>query len=388
MSAIAIAVMRGLAACANRLSDHQLRFAMKLVSMASQVTDELVVVASTERIAGSCGMSRGAVIRAIAALVEAGFCVVKTKEGRNGTSEITIRIGDQFNSQQDHIVICDSLELTEQKHRSVSTDVDKRSEILETLRESPAALRDLDEQKQKKSISLTDQLGRSAPFPRARDLDLLRSSQKDQRSDLRSSDLEILNNYVGVPEGRYELKSESVATPAKKPKTRNRKSALDIPERAWAAADYLRAKILERKPSALISSSPWECGWTWTNGHGSGVHIGDGTRSGLRLTWADDLRRLHGRLAKALNRGTEQATDEFVWREMGKTIQWLAEQIGERRFIVESPSALATKWDRIQEVRGRSSVQTIVGSERQQSFRPKLADTPPPLSSFTRKTKP
>lgn len=96
-----------------------------------------------------------------------------------------------------------------------------------------------------------------------------------------------------------------------------------IPERAWKAADYLRALVVQEDPNAAVARTPW----------------GDHVRSGVRLGWADDIRLMVER-------------DKRTYEQIAEVLQFLfKEQTGEAKFIVQSTDSLRKKWDRIQAVR-------------------------------------
>lgn len=142
-------------------------------------------------------------------------------------------------------------------------------------------------------------------------------------------------------------------SPDPKPAEKRRRiDAAKIPERAWAAADYLRSRILIKNPAALVGNKPWEDGYKWTAG--AGDRIGDGSRTGLRLSWADEFRLFYQRLHTAMRNANKAISEEDVWTEIARTVHWLFhnQQTGPQ-FIIESPGSIATKWDRIQEIRKR-----------------------------------
>jgi hypothetical protein len=164
---------------------------------------------------------------------------------------------------------------------------------------------------------------------RASDLDLsgspdLRSTSSQENSgspDLRSQDL---------ARSRRIKKSEH---------GRRRKDPLKVPARAWAAADYLRGKVLEVNASAMVGTRPW------------------GGDTGLRLDWAYSFRGLGDLTLKAL-RNAGPATDADAWNAIAKTVHWLFHgQDSSCRFVVESPASLRAKWDAIQAVRRNQQLQ-------------------------------
>lgn len=124
-----------------------------------------------------------------------------------------------------------------------------------------------------------------------------------------------------------------------------------IPDRAWAAADYLRFQVLQENRGAYVGTKPWEPGWEFPAG-AKPTRIGDGSRTGLRLSWAHGFRLVHGVALTALRNAAPAAGDAEAWTEIARTVRWLfLEQPVEARFVVESPDSLREKWYRIQTVR-------------------------------------
>lgn len=127
-----------------------------------------------------------------------------------------------------------------------------------------------------------------------------------------------------------------------------------IPDRAFAAADYLRSAVLSDNKAAVVGSVPWD----------------RETRSGRRLSWADSFRRLHARVLKAMRNETQSTTDSEAWEEIARTVYWVFHgQPADRRyrFEVESPDTLGEKWDRVQVQRKR---------QKQDAAQPKPARGP------------
>lgn len=111
--------------------------------------------------------------------------------------------------------------------------------------------------------------------------------------------------------------------PSKQTKTEARASK--IPERAWAAADWLRNAVLGKQPNNPISKQPW----------------GSDVKHGTRLAWAGVFKLLHER-------------DGVPWEEIAKACSWvMGDQGREEQFRIQvlSPSALREKWGRIQQGR-------------------------------------
>lgn len=99
--------------------------------------------------------------------------------------------------------------------------------------------------------------------------------------------------------------------------------AAKIPDRAWKAADYLREQVLAEDPNALVSKQPW----------------GEDVRTGWRLGWANEIRLMVER-------------DKRTYEQIAEVLRYVfTEQIGDKRFVVQSADALREKFDRIQAVR-------------------------------------
>lgn len=155
-----------------------------------------------------------------------------------------------------------------------------------------------------------------------------------------------LSNFPPAAEWPVGHRDEDLDKPAKP-------SALDtaqIPERAWAAADYLRMQVLQRYPACLLGRRPWESGWMWAAGK-QGERTGDGSRNGIRLAWAREFHQLHTKLLAALTAAAPTTTSDDAWVEISRTVHWLFHGQTTTGFRVDSPGSLITKWDRIQDTR-------------------------------------
>lgn len=131
------------------------------------------------------------------------------------------------------------------------------------------------------------------------------------------------------------------------PSKRKRIDPAKIPERAWAAADYLRSRVLLENPTAVAGTKAWEYGYQWTSG--AGERAGAGSQTGLRLSWADKFRLFHAVLLKALRNADPKTAPEVAWEQIARAVYWLFhKQPAEPRFIVECPDSLRDKWDHIQ----------------------------------------
>lgn len=184
--------------------------------------------------------------------------------------------------------------------------------------------------------------GQIASNSRARDQDLQKISDPDPSLDL-SKDLQ-------PPEIKQVLSGNSAADlgePERAPRARIDGSKLS--EKSWSAADYLRSRVLAENPAAVVGIKAWEFGWTWTSG--AGVRIGDGSRNGLRLAWADKFRLLHQAVHKAQRNVNPKATAEETWVLIARAVHWLFhnQPEGGPRFRVECPDSIRAKWDRIQD---------------------------------------
>lgn len=144
---------------------------------------------------------------------------------------------------------------------------------------------------------------------------------------------------------------DAPAKPAKRPRIDPAK----IPDRAWTAADYLHELLLASEPGAVIGNRPWVAGMTFASG--KGVVVGEGGKTGLRLSWANVIRLLHRDVLAGLRRVDPKSDDNAAWREIAQTIRWaLYEQPADRpRCIVECADSLRAKWDKIQRARRRSA---------------------------------
>lgn len=296
------------------LPDSQVRVGLTLVSMADNAGR---LVTTRDHLVMVCRMPLTTVRRALDALEAAGFCTVASRPGRGGETIVTIT--DSGSSQPTETAVkCAPLEsgadLMKANSRIFSAQDGGSFQRTETLCESLADLGD----RGRLIVGNPDLFEAIGPkirpgASRASDLDL----QKPSGSDLRSPDSQDLT------------RSEIQKVP---PKAR-RVDPLKVPPRAWAAADYLRKRVLEVNAAAHVGTKPW---------------AGD---SGLRLSWANSFRLLGDQTLKAL-KNAGPATDADSWTAIARTVQWLFDGQGpSHRFVVESPDALREKWDAIQAVR-------------------------------------
>lgn len=149
---------------------------------------------------------------------------------------------------------------------------------------------------------------------------LFSDQDPDQRSTADLVDPEIYRTIVPGPsaEKAGSPSSESLTVPDA-PKAAEVTKASRIPEQCWKAADYLRAKILDQNPQAALGAKPWSIS----------------KQTGLRLAWAEEFRLMTTREKRRLS----DAKAIMDWLFGGQTAKF--------RFVVESPSSLRSKWDRI-----------------------------------------
>lgn len=143
--------------------------------------------------------------------------------------------------------------------------------------------------------------------------------------------------------GELLLFAEAEAhAPAARARARRGPDPAKIHPRAWGASDYMRAQILAKNASAWISRQPWDAN----------------SRDGVRLKWAYEFDLIHRRDGKA-------------WDDIARfTHRAYNNPPGGSVFVIESPSNLREKWDRIYAALQR---------ERQPQQRPGMpADNRPP----------
>ena len=399
-----------------RLPGDQVRVALALVARAERGDDgRRLIEVTSDGLAESCGVSRGVVRRALAALDRGGFCRVAAARGHRGRTVIEVlgfepgMVTDagQQNSARPFDsaprVHLDSSAITEaslqsgaaldhssEQHPAIPRGSDPLRPFLHAdrgqleARDITGEMSDAEGYRGQlkppdPTIPLLDGLpheGRghlqvtgissdsgeilassdlcSRPEPRASDLDLLRSPKKDLRSESesgRSSDPEILTDLLSPtlssePAKKRRKKTPEEAEAAKA--AREAKQAEKIPDRAWAAADYLRSQILSAHPTAALAAVPWE-----PKGGGPAF------RHGRRLTWALEFAKLHRERATAEQvLPMDTLGSGAIWDDIARTVAWLFNrdpskpmQLPGAPFVVLSPDSLAEKWDRIQAVR-------------------------------------
>lgn len=327
-----------------RLTADQFRIAMTLVAIAEFRDGAARVTASTSDFERFFGMPRSKIRRALEALERAGFCQIWSSKGRAGTTSVVLRDARPFNSTiqraiperlsetQDADMVCESL-----------ADLGDRGHLPGTITGTITSS-DSDDL----AIRSGNHSGGRAP-----DQDLQRSSP-DLGSDLRPPDpVDLTSNTKKSPIEKLAAPwvDEAASQPGSDAETTTARSRLDpdaIPDRAWAAADYLRAQVLAENRAAFVGTKPWESGWEFPAA-GKPIKVGDGSRSGLRLSWANAFRLLNGKVVAAMKNADPKVTEADAWSEIARTVRWLfLDQPVEPRFVVESPDSLREKWDNIQ----------------------------------------
>ncbi len=307
------------------------------------------VVTRMDDLVTLCGSSRATVRRMLAELEERGVCRVSTKTGRAAT--VTVILGQFLAETLASFRPPETPDNQDACGAQAPPPAENSGQISETVHGRVIPL-------------FPD--GDLPPVPPARaDLDLLRSSDQISGSeDLSRSSRSVSPAVAQIPAASDwppEFQGASKAPGTKK----SHVDLTQIPERAWAAADYLRSQVLAQHRTAVLGAKPWDPGWAFD---GQARRIGDGSRTGLRLSWADEFRSLHARVHRArLNAG--QTTPEQTWDEVSRTVHWLfhGQQADPKyRLVVESPGSLTTKWDAIQNAR-----------RRQQADVPRRADGKP-----------
>jgi hypothetical protein len=178
-----------------------------------------------------------------------------------------------------------------------------------------------------------------------------RKKEEKERADesTQGERYDPLRNVTRVTpeENRTDRDLEHVSLVATQVAPRETSKANKIPDRAWRAADALRAMVIACNPSSNIAPKPWD-------GKKRPAHVvesfdptkkrplamvvvPDLGRCGNRLKWADDLRKL-------------VEYDERTYEEIWEVMQWLQYKQPAKLgpgFIVESPKALREKWGAI-----------------------------------------
>lgn len=167
----------------------------------------------------------------------------------------------------------------------------------------------------------------------------------------------MVGNFADpTSETEEPMSDESAEDPPSKP-AKTRIDASKIPERAWAAADYLRHQVLESNRAAVVGTKSWDTGWAWPGG--VKTRTGDGSRSGLRLSWANELRLFHVVVLKAMKNADPTTDDNAAWMELAGAMRWVFhdQPAGGPRFVIESPASLRAKWDNLQANRRNRAAQ-------------------------------
>lgn len=279
-------------------------------------------------------ISRAKLRRALEALEESGFCRVWGQRGRGGLTQIVLSDGRPFGIVAPPVLLQAGtiLESSEPESRD-----GHQTERIDHYRSNPDIIPEGGRPAINPDHLAISQVAETTDLP---DLDLLRSSEDpDLRSDLRSPTSRDQSNTTVDEHSGVAIWAEEIPEPTHGEPTP--RIAVDkIPDRAFAAADYLRAAVLTENQAAVVGSVPWD----------------QDAKSGRRLSWADSFRRLHTRVLKAMRNETRSTTDSEAWKEIARTVHWVYHgQPADRRyrFEVESPDTLGEKWDRIQVQRKR-----------------------------------
>lgn len=316
-----------------RLTAEQFRVAVNLVAIARVSEGAPRVVGSSDELERYFGMNRAKIRRTLDALERSGFCRVWVTRGRAATISIALLDSRPFDIQLSLPVFVSNLDGT-QHHETVCESLADHG----------------DRGRFSEELSSDDETKLSVEG-RARDQDLLRSpSDPHLRSDPRSSDSRDLTGTEIQISTREKLAAWVEPEGAEQPKTSSRKrvDVDSIPDRAWAAADYLRERVLQSNPAAFVGRKQWD----------------RAVKGGLRMDWANSFRLFHRKLVEALRNADAAAGDAEAWNEIAKTVRWLFhEQTVKTRFIVECPNTLSDKWDRIQAVRRNNAAKTAHDSQ-------------------------
>jgi hypothetical protein len=278
-----------------------------------------VLVTTTENLAAQCGVDRGVIRRALAALVAGRFCTVASSRGSGGNTTIGLTWSGHSEGLEtipEYRQSPPTSAIKSSSSRPLDSGNRDHSQAHETVCESPAIGGDHGHSN-RPIAAIPGQI-----------LDL----------DLRSEDL---SGRSSTPEDLSNNLSQRPSEPAK-PKRKPKIDPSKISARAWDGADYMRKLMIAETPDSLFASQQW---------------AGQG---GRRLAWAHSLQRLHDGLARAAKLlEMDAAGRAALWDEIARTVFWLynrhdpsrPHQGDESRFVVESPDSLSTKWDKIQLVR-------------------------------------
>lgn len=340
-----------------RMCGDHLKIAIWLVG-ACQIRDGAPrLIAPIDDIARFHGMSRMKIRRALDAMERTGFCRVWGQRGRGGLTQIVLNDARPFGMPNTTGLLQDGNH--EENFRS-----DDCSEL--------AFLAPADHLRQLARPEPNQMVGGGDPtikptileisqVPETTDpsyLDLLRSSEDpDLRSDLRSSASQDLTRskesvlMVATIQVSGELKaSHDPDEPA------TRIAVERIPERSFAAADYLRTALLAESKTAVIGTIKWSVT----------------TKTGRRLAWADSFRKLHVSVLAGMRNGAPDTSETTAWEEIARTVHWIFH--GQTcdlkyRLVVESPDTLKDKWDAIQATRRRQRLEASQPKKLTNSYR-------------------
>lgn len=316
-----------------RLPPDQFRVAMWLVAVAEVHDDEPRFVATADELARFFRVSRQKIKRTLGALEKSGFVRLWARRGRGGVTQIVIRDVRPFGLHSSPDLL--QAGTTEESAYLPGYEPSVVGHLPGHSVTEPTS--GCDPGPKIKCPDIYPAILESSQVPETTDpsdLDLQRSllPDPDLRSDLRSTTSRniTVSGLEGAAIWAEELPDQTPGEPAP------RVNVGTIPDRAFAAADYLRAAILREQPSALIGTAPWD----------------QAVKSGRRLTWADEFRLLHAAVLAAMRHESAETTEDSAWSEIARTVYWVFHgQPAGYRFEVESPTSLRKKWDRIRSAR-------------------------------------
>lgn len=364
------------------LPPERLRVALLLLAKSRAEGAERVTRTTSDEIAVACRISRGAAIRALRALGDGGFCRIETRRGSDGVTVIrltTVKHEHDISEPvvADHLHVLDivvegllleggrdHLRLVRGDHleaRGIAGDSDQSGEGRDHLRGDVDLAASIPSEP-KTGVNPQSPVA-ALPGPSSPDQDLSGPgpSDPDLQPPEKQTSREPVSRKTGVTvrgdvgsrdSGVHQLsllgEPEFVADPvtppaptdqaqidgaeyaARRAAIASRIDATMVPDRAFAAADWLRAYVMAMYPSAAVARYPW-----------GPAKVGD------RLIWARELTVIAEPRAKG-----RVGRDGRGWDEVARVVKWLFEdQTGEHLFVVQSPTALREKWGRIQAVR-------------------------------------
>lgn len=319
-----------------RLPPEQVRMALWLIAACEVRDGSPRLVATVDDIARYHRVTKQKVRRALDALERTGFCRVWGQRGRGGLTQIVLSDTRPFGQRLSPVLL---------QAGTIDESVESDTEDVTHSGHSPGHLPEGPEIKWpviKPVIcevpETTDPSGQ----------DLLRSSEDpDLGSDLprspTSQDLSRSKEFD--PDGSAIWAVEEAGDEPAPAKESNVRTPPDrIPERSFAAADYLRSALLAENKAAALGAVKWS----------------PESKTGRRLAWADSFRRLHAVVLTAMRNDNPEAQESSAWEEIARTVHWVFHgQQAELRYriVVESPETLRDKWDAIQAKRRRQKLE-------------------------------